>query len=173
MQPGSGGPPKRLNSRHLLLALMVASGWKRGDIARHLGYHPSRVTIILDSPLMKSHIAALQKELREGHVDDVLSRLARETGNSVETLVELRDEAENPAIRLSAAGKLLDKGLDVLAPALTLPTQPLFGEDVLQALADAMAEDAGEAPPRRLVSGPTRIVAKTLDEVMEGHGDGN
>ena len=147
---------------------MVASGWKRVDIARHLGYHPNRVTIILDSPLMKSHIASLQKELREGHVDDVLARLARETGNSVETLVDLRDSAENPAIRLSDASKLLDKGLDVLAPALTSPTQPLFGEDVLQMLAVAMAEDAGEAPPRRMVRGSQRIVAKTLDEAADG-----
>ncbi len=172
MTPPSNPPPRRLNNRHLLLALMVASGWRQTDIARHLGYHPNRVSIILGSPLMKSHVLALQKDLREGHIDDVLTKLARETGNSVDALVALRDHAENPSVQLGAASKLLDKGLDVLAPPVTMPSQPLFGEEVLQALVEVMAEDEGLPPPRRIVRAPGRVVAKTIEEALEGHGDG-
>ena len=161
----SGNPiPRTLNARHLLIALMVASGWRQTDIATHLGYHPNRVNIILSSPLMKSHISALQRELREGHVDDVLARLARETGNALDTLVDLRDNAENPSVRLGAATKLFDKGLDLLAPEVTSPTQPLFGDDVLAALATVMAEDEGRPAPKALAPRPVRLTAKTLDE---------
>lgn len=103
------GAPTSLNARHLLVALMHAAGFTNRKIADHLGYHESRISIILSSPLMQAQIRELQAELRSSTIEDVMSIIEREAGNNVRVLLELRDHADNESVRNKSANDLLDR----------------------------------------------------------------
>ncbi|MGH8596627.1 MAG: hypothetical protein ACREXT_08215 [Gammaproteobacteria bacterium] len=105
----SGYGPDKLGSRHFLMALMHAAGFRNVDIARQLGYTESRVSIIINSPLFQAQVRDLQGELRDATLGDAMATIEREAGNSVRVLVDIRDAGENGNVRRLAANDLLDR----------------------------------------------------------------
>lgn len=105
-----GVPPNKLNEgRHMMLALFHASGMRNCDIAAELGYSDARVSVLLDSPLMKAQIAELRKKIDNSGIANALELINREVLPSVRTLVEIRDGAEESAQRRGAANDILDR----------------------------------------------------------------
>lgn len=187
----AGGPPERLNNRHLLMALMVAAGWRQKDIAAKLGFNPNRVSIICGSPLFKAQVQNLQRELRESTVADVVHRIATEAGPSLDVMVELRDHAQAEPVRLSAAKDILDRNPKLARVSKVEGESSLrvsFGAPELRQMFGALLEDDGKPrlvldatalPPR---NGKTEtengapIRARPLEELIEAAeaaGDGD
>ncbi len=63
-----GGVPKKLSHRHEVMAYMVASGMRRGEIARRLGYYPTTVSHIMRSPDFQALVAEFQREIQDAVV---------------------------------------------------------------------------------------------------------
>lgn len=157
----SGGPPDTLNQRHFVAALMLASGYRQADIARTLGYHPNRLSMIATSPLFRAQVADLQRQLREATLGDAMAMIEREAGASVEVIVGIRDDAGEPgATRLRAANDLLDRHPLLSRRTAVDETRTLrvsFSAADLAQMARAVAPAAGALPeiaPVRGAEGP-------------------
>jgi hypothetical protein len=100
----------KLAPRHILMAYMRASGVKQVETARRLGMSPNAVYMICSSPLFQLQVQEIQKQIRDGAVEDVLDLIRLEGPASVRTLVEWRDQVDEPAVSLNAANSLLDRG---------------------------------------------------------------
>ena len=100
----------KLSPRHILIAYMRASGVKQIEIARRLGMHQNAVYMICSSPLFQLQVSEIQKQIRDGAVEDVLEMIRLEGPASVQKLVEWRDQDDEPAVSLNAANSLLDRG---------------------------------------------------------------
>lgn len=175
------GAPEKLSSRHLVMALMIAAGWRQKDIAAKLGYTQNRVSIICSSPLFRVQVDRLQKELRESTVADVVHRIATEAGPSMNVMVELRDHALNENVRLGAAKDILDRNPRIARVSKVEEDRTLkisFGAPELRQMFGAMLEDEGKPVPsviettafpimgrEQAVNKPKR--ARPLDEVIE------
>jgi hypothetical protein len=101
----------KLAPKHILMAYMRASGVKQVEIARRLEMSPNQVHMICSSPLFQLQVSEIQKQIRDGAVEDVLDMIRLEGPASVKKLVDLRDDLDAEAnIQLSAANSLLDRG---------------------------------------------------------------
>jgi len=100
----------KLSPRHYLMAYMVAVGRKQTEIAEVLDTDRTWVSSIASSPLFKLQVQEIQKQIREGAVEDVLAMIRGEGPESVRKLVELRDNAFMETTQLAAANSLLDRG---------------------------------------------------------------
>ena len=140
----SGGHPEQLTPRHKIIALMIAAGWKQKDIAIELGFHENRVSIIASSPLFRVQVYEIQKQMREGLIEDVNELIKAEALPSVRKIVELRDGAEAETVQLAAATSILDRA----APKITRHEEDhsltiyLSKDDV--GVMDEVAEELGE-----------------------------
>jgi hypothetical protein len=47
-----------------MMACLVASGMRRGEIALRLGYYPTTVSHIMRSPAFQAKVAEFQREIR-------------------------------------------------------------------------------------------------------------
>lgn len=100
----------KLSPKHTLMAYMRASGVKQTEIAQRLEMSYNQVHMICSSPLFKVQVAEIQKQIRDGTVEDVLEMIRLEGPNSVRKLVTIRDTGWKEADQLAAANSLLDRG---------------------------------------------------------------
>ena len=101
--------PKHLNNKHRLVAFMKLGGAGRDEIALQLGYEPSYVSAITESPMFKALMVELQNEMKNKTIGHVVDRIVSEGPKSLQVLVELRDHAESEHIRMTSARDLLDR----------------------------------------------------------------
>lgn len=92
-------PLKRITDRHHSLARLLAAGVGEGEAAIQLGYDPSRVSILKNSPAFVELLALYRKEAK----DQFVSNLEHMSGLSRDALLELRDRLENTPERFSVA----------------------------------------------------------------------
>ncbi len=170
----SGGHPEQLTPRHKIIALMVAAGWKQKDIAVELGFHENRVSIIASSPLFRVQVHEIQKQMREGLIDDVSELIKAEALPSVRKIVELRDGEQVPeTVQLAAATSILDRAV----PKITRHEEDhsltiyLSKDDV--GVMDEVAEELGEVIDVPVDDGPVApIQPRSLDPIDQpGTGD--
>lgn len=102
-------PPQKLNNKHRLIAYMKLGGATREEIAFQLGYEPTYVSAITESPLFKALMSELQNEMKHQTIGTVVDRIVAEGPKSLQVLVELRDHAESEQIRMTSARDLLDR----------------------------------------------------------------
>lgn len=104
-------PLKRVRPRHRMIVQMHLAGWKDVEIARELGYTPTRVAVILksDNPELKK-VREETGELVARHMGDLVLRFRAESSKSLDTLVAIRDKEDAPSSerRLSALA-ILDR----------------------------------------------------------------
>ena len=96
--------------RHKIVHFLHASGWTNKAIAESMGYSPNQVSIILrsDHPELLE-VAAKAREAVFQNSTDVMLRFRQESMKSVETLVLVRDQAEDMGQRRLAARDILDR----------------------------------------------------------------
>lgn len=71
-----GGVPKNLSHRHVMMAYLVASGMRRGEIARRMAYYPTTVSHIMRSPDFQALVAEFQREVQAKMVASVVDWVA-------------------------------------------------------------------------------------------------
>lgn len=167
--------PQRLNNRHHLVSLMAASGWRQVDIARELGYSPARVSQVLDTPLIRAQVEQFQKQFRDGMVDDVLAKLARDTDNNVEQLFWIRSHGtKEDAVRAKVGLTLLEYQVAKKAAKTEEEhvVRHVYDAQLMRQMMTAMALNEGMRPPPEAIAAvatpePTAIRAKTPEEALE------
>jgi len=105
----SGTYPDTLSERDILIAHMIVSGIPGRRIAEFFGMAENRVSLIRNSPQMRTLLPRIQKELTESITADVSQRLATETMPTLNRLVHLRDQEEHLPTALGAANSLFDR----------------------------------------------------------------
>lgn len=96
--------------RHKMVMFLHCAGWKNKDIADSMGYTANQVSIIIGS--QHPELLAIKdraQQLVETHSTDVMLRFRQESLKSVETLVQVRDKADDMGQRRLAARDILDR----------------------------------------------------------------
>lgn len=106
-------PPNRLIGReqpaHILMCYMLAGGKSRKEIAEATGFGYETVCQVVRQPWFRKRFLNL---VREAGADEVQAFIKAETLNSLDTLVQVRDDkASPPAVRVASAKELLDRAL--------------------------------------------------------------
>lgn len=171
--------PTASNDRHLAMAMMFAAGHRNRDIARALRYDENRVSILRNSPLMRAQVEQLQRDMRERTFGDVIARLQREAGPTLDVLLALRDTSAKDDVRLGAARELFDRQVPKVTRTQEDRTLRIeFGLATLRQMAAAV-DEADDDPPALVGNGheggvlhvaPIRpVVARSLDDVIAAH----
>lgn len=138
-------PPAKLHDKHRLIAYMKLGGASREQIATQLGYEPTYVSAITESPLFKALLDQLRGELRHQTVGAVVDRIIAEGPKSIETLVTLRDNAHSEQVQMAAARDLLDRNPEtakVSREDRRTETRIIVDARALARLTGVLAEDA-------------------------------
>lgn len=94
---------------HILMCYMQASGKTIAEIAQATGYSVGGVRVITKQPWFRKRFLRITSEAGKNQVE---SFLASETMNSLEVLVQIRDdETEKGPTRVTAANSILDRAL--------------------------------------------------------------
>jgi hypothetical protein len=94
---------------HVLMCYMLAGGKSRQEIATATGYSYQSVCQVVRQPWFRKRFLALAREAGQ---DEVQAFIKAETLNSLDTLVQVRDDkASPPAVRVASARELLDRAL--------------------------------------------------------------
>ena len=116
---------KKVRPRHRMIVQMHLAGWKDTEIAKELGYTPTRVAMILksDNPELK-RVREETGELVARHMGDLVLRFRAESAKSLDTLVEIRDKVDAPSSerRLSALAILDRAGYAPVRKQINLDT---------------------------------------------------
>jgi len=146
-----GGPPDKLNHRHILMVYMEASGKTSQEMAETLGYHLNRVHTIRRAACYQEKLAEVRAEIEERMIDRVVDLCAafdREAPHAFQTLQRLhrgREEGVPPAVRRKAAVDILErastapkKNVGAASPA---PRTISFSARELEDMRQALEED--------------------------------
>lgn len=111
--------PLELNSRHRVIMRQLLAGVTQGEIAKELGYTPSRISLIINSELFQVEMKKMREKIETLFIDNegskvqtdrVRQRIKEESLESVNTIVRLRDNAANERVRQISAFDILDRG---------------------------------------------------------------
>jgi len=100
--------PKRLRQRHKLAIRLEACGMTNNQIAEHLGYTPSRISIILNDP-RADEIRAGMSSLVADNLDDIALRLQHYAGEALTEVVDIMRESTSDTVRQRSAFDILDR----------------------------------------------------------------
>lgn len=110
----SGVPPpplelKKENSNHRIMLYLAAQGYNCSEIAGITDYSPQQVSTVMRQEWFQKQLAGLLEESGKPVIDQLLSS---EATNSLNTLLELRDNRQSPAsVRAQCAFNILDRVL--------------------------------------------------------------
>ena len=165
--------PGKLNERHRLIAFMKLGGASRDEIATQLGYEPTYVSAITESPMFKALMDHLRAEMRTKTIGGVVDRIISEGAASVETLVTLRDNAESEQVRTIAARDLLDRNPEtakVSREDRRTEMRVVIDSRALARIAGVLAEDSGREviniPPPAGPTGPAGQPFTALEDAV-------
>lgn len=140
-------PPKNLNDKHRWIAWLKLAGRTREEIADELGYAPTYISAVTESPMFKALMDQLRADMRQRTIGSVVDQIVNEGPNSVKVLVEVRDNIDEPgATRAMAARDLLDRNPEtakVSREDRRTETRIVFDGRAMSQLAAVLAEDAG------------------------------
>lgn len=142
----------RINQKHQLMLYMVLAGKRTKDIADALGYHPNRVSTIINSPLFKAQLDELRGSLHDMTFADFLERIRQEVIKNFDFKVQLRDNTQAmDSIRLQAA-RDISADVDRLYPKIERREEEKtihisLDERSLQAMVTAVAQASGKPVP--------------------------
>lgn len=132
---------------HVLMCYMLASGKTTKEIAAATGYSDGGVKLICKQPWFRKRYLRVTAEAGKNEVEAFLSM---ETVNSLETLVQIRDnDAEKGATRVTAANSILNR-------ALGMPTQHIKSETNLNV---NKATEQGDELDRQIAAADAELKA--------------
>jgi transcriptional regulator len=100
--------PKNIRQRHRLVYALHACGWTGNEIAEHVGYSASRVSIILNDPRAQAIIDEFGTGLGK-MVSSVREKLELHSNEAVDEIASLIKGATKENVRLNAAKAILDR----------------------------------------------------------------
>ena len=107
---------QELRDSHRAIARFLLRGWKRAEIARHLGVSEATISLISKSPLFKTHMAKLQGDcdgLTAQDVqaqDDEIRRLSQRAVDIMDEILACKPLNDREArLRFEAAKDILDR----------------------------------------------------------------
>jgi len=131
-----GGPPDRLNQRHMLMAYMEVMGLTPAELAESLRYHRNRVYHIRRAQCYREKVAEIREKLEEYLIRrtiDIHSRLDVEAHAALDTLRSILTDPTVPAsARLRAAVEVLDRAPNAPKKAKGPRKQPERGDTTLR-----------------------------------------
>ena len=101
-----------LSDKHRMMAYMEAAGKGVSEISEETGLSAGRVYGIRCEALYKTFLAEVRREVKERAIvkaTNIVERYDEEAPRSLDTILELRDEAENESVRLKAAEHVIDR----------------------------------------------------------------
>lgn len=132
---------------------MYVSGLSQAEIARRMGYSPSSISRMIDTPEFREYAQELQRDLRSSSLGSLTDAIEREAMPSLETITRIRDgsfdEPQVGRVQLDAAKFLLgDLHMDRKVPKVTKQENDgvlhvSFGQDALRQMLTAQAEAQG------------------------------
>lgn len=122
---------QRVRPKHKIMVGMHLAGWSNEEIAKELGYKPSRVATILQSshPELIKHREEINTAVSR-RIGDLVLRFRTESSKSLDTLIEIRDKTEAPFSerRLSALAILDRAGYTPVKKQINLDANVPFQE---------------------------------------------
>jgi hypothetical protein len=137
--------PKEIRRRHELVCALHACGWRGKDIAEHVGYSQSRVSIIVNDPRSREIIDSYAGAF-SSIATDVKEKLEFLSIEAVEEVAQVMRSAEKDETRLRAAFGVLDRGGYGKAMKVIRQDDGLT-DDAIERLASGLieAKEAGRA----------------------------
>ena len=112
MRTPSVGPDKPVTylwERHKEIARLVLCGKKPIEICRDLGYTPTWMSVVMNSPVFKTYLSKL-RERTEEDVFDVRKRLTQGAEKGVLELLAILDDASaSPGLKAKVSMDFLDR----------------------------------------------------------------
>ena len=161
--------PQRLNTRHMQILLLTASGLKGVEIAEIMDMSQSRISVIKNTPQAGAIIARLRGELQRGYIQDIKGAITSYTGEAVERIADLM-RGENESVALSAAKDILDRG-GYKPREVTVAAQVNIDSKQAEQLMNALVE--GRRPEEELVyiQDSSKALGTTDGEELESVGE--
>lgn len=139
-------------AEHRIMMYMVAEGKSNSEIAKIMGYGTQWVAQVKRQPWFKDQLV---KILHEAGKDLVETFLQGEVLTSVETLVEIRDDANaKAATRVAAANAILDRALGKPVVSIKSESRQLPASDVSEEDARLSREIASIQEQLKASGGP-------------------
>lgn len=178
------GMPKRLNERHKLAALLIATGKRRIWVCRRLGMAPNRLSVIQQSPLFRVLVEQYQREFISQGMQTTINKVLADGPANVEFLRKVRDgmepdvkEIDDPndrmRHRLKAAESLFDRQLPRRMETESQASVHVTVEATRRELAEDACAEVGApiditpvSKVPRLAPPVAVLVPKALDDVI-------
>jgi predicted transcriptional regulator len=141
---------QREKPEHRLAVILKAEGHSNREIARLLGYTEPWVSQILRQPWARKQVLS---EINQGGKEAVQTLLEGSAVDSIYTVIELRDTAEEEGVRLRAAQDLLDRHLGKATQHVEARSTVQHISTEIGVLDDQLAKL--EAEERRLLNKPS------------------
>ena len=136
-------PYKRLNAQHKEVMRQQYMGRSNPEIAESMNRKASWISHVVSNPTYKEYFPQYEALARPSHVEP-RARFEGEISKSIDTLVLVRDTAEDMAQRRLASNDLLDRapGCGRSQKADGIGIQILIGAEKINLLVQAMQESA-------------------------------
>ena len=112
MRTPTKGPDKPVTylwERHKEIANLVVAGHRPIDICKELGYTPTWMSIIMNSPVFKKYVASLRVRVEEGLIDVKKKLYEGSTIGVVKLLEILNDKDTQKSLQVKVAQDFLDR----------------------------------------------------------------
>lgn len=100
--------PKRFNSRHRAVCILLAQGFRNAEIAEITGYSESRVSTIKNDPRAAAVIVEAEQEFMSS-LGDVASKIEALAHEAVDAAADVMRETRDDAVKLRGAFGLMDR----------------------------------------------------------------
>lgn len=163
---------KKMNSRHHIMATLLAAGLSREEVAKQCGVRPETVSVVQRSPLMKAIVAKLQAELAAQTIGRVADRLTNDADKNLSFIQSVRDRSveggfvkDEMPYRMKAAEMLFDRQVPRRTEATLDATHRILIEKDDADLLDDVTIEIGEEDVARVEVREESVGLETLDQV--------
>jgi hypothetical protein len=111
-----------IRPRHREIARLLACGATQTQLCERFGYTAGRLSIIVNSPLMKLEIDKYEK-MRDGGVAEVFEELERIAPVALENIEKVMLNSESERLRFEASKDLLDRAGVGVKKGITINTE--------------------------------------------------
>jgi len=147
-----------LDARRLQAIELLCAGMPRKQVAERVGVSYPGLWNWGQDPEFKEALAERHRQVKELVQSIVPMRLAEEAEASLNTVVELRDNARSERVRLTASQDVLDRaGFSPVHKSIAA-TVHVLSPEVVELLKGVLAEEATIGQPRTITALPERAL---------------
>lgn len=176
--PSTGQPPKKLSERHRLAAFLLATGQKKGWIAKKIGVDQAYFSVIQTSPLFRLMVKEYQNEIIAKGMQSTVDKVMTDGPSNVDFIMSVRNglgpvgDIEDPNDQMRHRMKASEMLFDRQMVKKQENQEGVHVNITVEAAQRTTAEDAcaevGEPidiTPTKRLTGP--LVARPLDELID------